>query len=82
VSSVIDERQYLRRERVGACYGDTVLAARAIGEDVDVDNWNPVVDEVAPVQEWRDVYEERWPLYHRLRRATIDISHVLAHDDQ
>ena len=81
VSSVIGQRQYLRRERIGACYGDAILAARAVGVDVDVDEWNPVVDEVAPVQEWRHVYEERWPLYHRLRLATIDISHALAHYD-
>ncbi len=82
VSSVIGERQYLRRERIGACYGDAVLAARAIGVDVDVDKWNPVVDEVAPIRDWRQVYEGRWPLYHQLRLATTDISHVLAHFDQ
>jgi xylulokinase len=79
VSSVLNRSQWLTRERVGAAYGNAVLAASAVGQDADIERWNPVVAEVAPDADWVAQYAERWPLYVRLHDETIETSHALAH---
>jgi xylulokinase len=79
VSAVLGRSQWLTRERVGAAFGDAVLAATAVGADVGIEQWNPVVDEVVPDPEWVARYAERWPLYVQLHEETIETSHALAH---
>ncbi|GHJ33290.1 sugar kinase [Streptomyces hygroscopicus subsp. sporocinereus] len=76
VSAAIGLPQRIPAETVGACFGDTVLVARALGAEAE--GWNPVVAAVAPDEEWRAVYDARYPLYRELYEATRHIGHALA----
>ncbi|MFI7313344.1 FGGY-family carbohydrate kinase [Streptomyces hygroscopicus] len=76
VSAAIGLPQRIPAETVGACFGDAVLVARALGAEAE--GWNPVVATVAPDEEWRAVYDARYPLYRELHEATRHIGHALA----
>ncbi|MEU8479570.1 FGGY-family carbohydrate kinase [Streptomyces hygroscopicus] len=76
VSAAIGLPQRIPAETVGACFGDAVLVARALGAEAE--GWNPVVATVAPDEEWRAVYDARYPLYRELYEATRHIGHALA----
>ncbi|WP_030841571.1 hypothetical protein [Streptomyces hygroscopicus] len=49
---------------------------RALGAEAE--GWNPVIATVAPDEEWRAVYDARYPLYRELHEATRHIGHALA----
>jgi xylulokinase len=78
VSDVADVAQELPEERSGASYGDAKFAAVAVGAaQVDAE-WNRTAATVTPAAALREVYDERYRLYHRLREATLPIQHALA----
>lgn len=78
VSSVIGHPQQLTRETVGAALGDAMLAAAAVGEEPDMNQWNPVVGAVEPDPESSVAYQALWPHYLELHRQTRAIQSVLA----
>ncbi|WP_129656625.1 FGGY-family carbohydrate kinase [Rothia halotolerans] len=75
VSDVTGRPQTVRRNTVGAAYGDAFMVARALGVVDDLDEWNPVdrVIEPEPTPVYDDLYED----YRRLYEATADIQHRL-----
>ncbi|MGH8875843.1 MAG: FGGY-family carbohydrate kinase [Stackebrandtia sp.] len=78
VSDVTNAVQEVPSETVGACFGDAMLAATAIGLDVDARAWNPVTTTVAPDPGRVTAYDEYYRRYLDLYPATSDISHFLA----
>ncbi|MEU4894051.1 FGGY-family carbohydrate kinase [Streptomyces sp. NPDC044780] len=76
VSAATGRPQCVPAETVGASFGDAALVAGALGADTE--GWNPVVATVAPDEEWRGVYDTRYPLYRELYEATRHIGHALA----
>jgi xylulokinase len=78
VSDVADVAQELPRERSGASFGDAKFAAMALGVASADTVWNAPEATVAPSAAARDVYDERYRLYHALREATADVQHRLA----
>lgn len=75
VSDVTGLSQEVRQVTVGASYGDAILAARAMGLEVDVAEWNPIATVVEPRR--HQVYEDRYALYRELHERTCDIQHAL-----
>lgn len=80
VSSVTQRPQELRRETIGAAYGDAFLAAVGVGmaKPDDIATWNPVALTVAPDPVAAQTYDELYPLYRELYPATAPVVHALA----
>lgn len=76
VSDVTGLPQEVRRVTVGASYGDAFLAARAVGLDVDIAEWNPI--ETTIESRPHPAYENHYALYRDLYESTRDIQHALA----
>ena len=77
VSDVLDRPQELPRERSGASFGDAKLAAEAVGAAEPDTVWNEIEATVEPSSA-REIYDERYRLYHDLHEATESIQHELA----
>jgi len=75
VSDVAGVTQQIPEETIGACLGDALLAATAIGLDVDYEAWNPLAATVSPSGAR---YTEFYRHYRELYPATADIAHFLA----
>jgi xylulokinase len=80
VSDVTGLEQRVPRNTIGACYGDALLAGRAIGAVTDPAAWNPIEGTVRPdpanaprydrlYRDYRDLYEATAPIVHRLSGA-------------
>ncbi|RZS43296.1 xylulokinase [Herbihabitans rhizosphaerae] len=78
VTDVIGAEQQIPRETVGACFGDALLAATALGQDVDREQWNPVEQTVRPDAGRARAYDEFYKRYRELYPSTVDIAHFLA----
>jgi len=78
VSDVIDERQELPEQTIGAAYGDALLAGIGGGVlDPDTD-WSSIAETVEPNPDNREVYDELYALYKDLYSATRATVHALA----
>lgn len=76
VSDVTGRSQRLRRDTVGASYGDAFMVAQALGAVESLDEWNPVERVIEPVH--HEVYDELYADYRTLYEATASIQHRLA----
>jgi xylulokinase len=75
---VIGRPQDLPEQTIGAAYGDTLLAARAVGlADSDTD-WSRISDTVEPNEENHEIYDELYVIYRELYPATREQMHKLA----
>jgi xylulokinase len=79
-SDIAGLRQVVRRNTMGAAYGDGFLAALAIGaaKPQDILDWNPVEREIWPDPATRPVYERLERVFRALYPATSDSMHQLA----
>jgi xylulokinase len=78
VSDVIDERQELPEQTMGAAYGDALLAGIG-GSVVDPEtDWSLMAATVEPNPDNREVYDELYALYKDLYQATRETVHALA----
>jgi xylulokinase len=78
VSDVIDERQELPEQTMGAAYGDALLAGIG-GSVVDPEtDWSLMAETVEPNPDNREVYDELYALYKDLYPATRNTVHALA----
>lgn len=77
VSDVTGLRQVVPRLTIGASYGMAMLTAAA-ERAVDIDAWNPAERIVVPDPARAAFYDERYPDYLELYRATSEITHRLA----
>jgi xylulokinase len=78
ISDVLDERQELPEQTIGACYGDALLAGIAGGVvDPDTD-WSSIAETVEPDPANREVYDELYAVYKDLYPATRPMAHALA----
>ena len=75
VSDVTGRAQELRRESVGASYGDAFMVAQALGDVESLDQWNPVAKVIEPQD--LPVYDDLYASYRTLYTATADIQHRL-----
>ncbi len=78
VSDVTGIPQVIPRSTVGASFGMAMLAARASGLNVEVDEWNPAAEVVVPDESHRSLYDDRYRLFVELYRATAPVVHSLA----
>jgi xylulokinase len=78
VSDVTGITQELSTERIGASYGDALMAARAAGLVGPQDDWNEVSDTVTPNEANREVYDRLYEVYQQLYPATKEQVHTLA----
>ncbi|WP_433602720.1 FGGY-family carbohydrate kinase [Nocardia sp. CA-135953] len=76
VSDVTGLPQQLPADTVGACLGDALLAAEAVG--VDTADWNPIIGTVEPDAHRGATYASYYGRYRALYEATADIAHFLA----
>lgn len=69
--------QTVRRQTVGAAYGDAFLAALAIGDvrSDDIADWNPTVSEIVPDRSLAGVYERQYRTFRELYPRTRDLLH-------
>ncbi len=74
-SDVSGLTQTVRRETIGASYGDAFLAALGVGDvgRKDILAWNPVAAEIAPDPANADVYARRFRVYKDLYNQTKDL---------
>jgi xylulokinase len=78
VSDVIDERQELPEQTMGAAYGDALLAGIG-GSVVDPEtDWSLMAETIEPNPDNREVYDELYALYKDLYQATRETVHALA----
>ncbi len=78
VSDVIDERQELPEQTIGAAYGDALLAGIGGGVvDADTD-WSSIAETVEPNPDNRELYDELYVLYKDLYQDTRATAHALA----
>lgn len=79
VSDVTGRPQDLPEQRIGASYGDALLAAVAAGlVPEEGATWARTSRTVQPRAEGREVYDELHDVYRQLYPATRDQAHVLA----
>jgi xylulokinase len=78
VTDVTGTTQQVPTHTVGAALGDAVLAATAVGVDVDMSTWNPPGHEVTVNDEAAARYDEFYRHYRDLYPATKDTAHFLA----
>lgn len=74
-SDICGLSQTVRRNTVGAAYGDAFLAAVALGEArlEDIETWNPVAETIRPDPGHADLYAKHLDLFKRLYRQTRDL---------
>ncbi|WP_394213971.1 FGGY-family carbohydrate kinase [Brachybacterium vulturis] len=77
VSDVTGLPQQIPHRTVGASYGTSMLAARAVHGIAAVD-WNPIERTCRPDPATAERYEELYGMYRALYPATKDIVHALA----
>jgi xylulokinase len=80
MSDVTGRPQDVRRETIGASYGDALLAAvgvGAVGWDA-IDTWNPVASRTEPDGALRRLYDERFETYRQLYARTRDLLPIRA----
>jgi xylulokinase len=78
VSSVAGVEQLLPEQRLGACYGDALLAARGAGLASRSADWTRIADVVVPDPEQAALYDELYELYLELGSSVAGTSHSLA----
>ncbi|HEV2779376.1 MAG TPA: FGGY-family carbohydrate kinase [Actinophytocola sp.] len=78
VSDVTGLAQQVPAETIGACLGDALLAALAVGIDVDHEAWNPTAHTVRPDPARTAHYEPFYRHYRDLYPATMNVAHFLA----
>jgi xylulokinase len=78
VSDVTGRKQQLPEQAIGASYGDTLLAARAVGLAEQDADWTKIVALVEPDKANRELYDELYGVYRDLYPATRETSHRLA----
>ena len=78
VSDVTGRKQQLPEQAIGASYGDTLLAARAVGLAEQDADWTKIVAVVEPNKANRELYDELYGVYRDLYPATREASHRLA----
>ena len=78
VSDVTGIPQELSKETIGACYGDTLFAARAAGLISDTDTWATYAETVEPRTELRERYDRLFAIYEQLYPGTVGVVHELA----
>lgn len=78
VSDVTGLEQQIPSVTVGASLGAAYLAARGVGEEVDIGRWNPITATVGPDPAVREFYDERYRLYRRAYPALAPVMHGLA----
>lgn len=76
VSDVTGAEQQVPAETVGACFGNAMLAAVAVGDSPR--GWNPIVRTVTPDARRYESYNEYYRRYRELYPATEQIAHFLA----
>ncbi|WP_433723767.1 FGGY-family carbohydrate kinase [Nocardia sp. CA-129566] len=76
VTDVTGLPQQLPADTVGACLGDAMLAAAAVG--VDTTGWNPVIGVVEPDPERGAIYAAYYQRYREMYESTRHIAHFLA----
>ncbi|MGI8680039.1 MAG: FGGY-family carbohydrate kinase [Jatrophihabitans sp.] len=80
VSDVLQQPQDVPTYTIGACYGDALLAAQAVGLAGDEHNWNPVARVVEPDDGVAETYGRLYCRYRELYSTTADLVHDLAAD--
>jgi xylulokinase len=80
VSDVLQEPQEVPRHTIGACFGDALLAAQAVGLAGAEHDWNPVDHVVTPSADAAVVHERHYAAYRQLYETTRDLVHGLAAD--
>ena len=78
VSDVTGRKQQLPEQAIGASYGDTLLAARAVGLAEQDADWTKIAAVVEPNKANRELYDELYGVYRDLYPATREASHKLA----
>ncbi|MCO1580240.1 FGGY-family carbohydrate kinase [Crossiella sp. SN42] len=78
VSDVTGRAQEVPRHTMGACLGNAMLAAGALGERVDARRWNPVAATLEPDPARAEVYADSHRHYRALYPSTVDTAHFLA----
>ncbi|MCW4115709.1 FGGY-family carbohydrate kinase [Aurantimonas sp. MSK8Z-1] len=75
VSDAVRRPQVLRRETIGASYGNAFLAALGVGDaaEGDIEQWNPSERAVAPVDANRSVYDAGYRLFRQLYDRNKDL---------
>ncbi len=78
-SDVTGKRQVLRRETVGASYGDAFMAALGVGDVSigDIGKWNPVEAEIVPDPANEAVYAKQYAIFKDLYLQTKSLMHRL-----
>lgn len=82
VSDVVGQKQEVPSKTIGACFGDAMLAAEAVGLDIDVQQWNPLDHTVTPDAQRTSLYDSYYQRYRQLYPATSEIAHFLASQQQ
>ncbi|MBA2287352.1 MAG: sugar kinase, partial [Ktedonobacteraceae bacterium] len=78
VSDVTGLPQELPNETIGACYGDALMAAIAVGLARLDAPWNPIATIVEPRTGTRALYNTLYDVYRQLYPATLTQVHQLA----
>jgi xylulokinase len=78
VSNVLQAPQHVPSHTVGACFGDALLAAQAVGLVGNEHDWNPIDHVVQPDPAAADLYDRRYAAYRDLYETTRDLVHGLA----
>lgn len=79
VSDVTGRAQEIPAERIGASYGDALLAAIGTGLVPAETLWSRVEEVIQPAEETRALYDELYAIYRSLYPATLEQAHALAH---
>ncbi|MBB4678333.1 FGGY-family carbohydrate kinase [Crossiella cryophila] len=78
VTDVTGRAQEVPRHTMGASLGNAMLAAGALGEEVDPARWNPLAHTVSVDPARAELYAEYHEHYLRLYPSTVDTAHFLA----
>jgi xylulokinase len=70
VSDVTGRVQYLPAQTIGACYGDALMAATAVGMVPAGTDWTRIEREINPRPELAELYDRRYEVYRELYPAT------------
>jgi xylulokinase len=78
VSDVCRIEQTLPAETIGACFGDALLAAEAVGLAPPLTSWAHELERLSPDPGTRELYDASYEQYRALHAATEAIQHGLA----
>jgi xylulokinase len=70
VSDVTGRPQELPDQTIGACYGDALLAATAVGLVAEGTDWTRISQHIEPRTEYRPLYDEHYAVYRDLYTTT------------